>query len=84
MSASDGFIDVKAEGHNEKVLALLQAHENVSHVNREGDLFIAVLNKPTTAEQMNAYFFEEGITLSHLVKRKPSLEQQFLTITNNN
>ena len=84
MSASDGFIDVKAAGQNEKVLALLQAHENVSHVNREGDLFIAVLNKPTTAEEMNRYFFEEGITLSHLVKRKPSLEQQFLTITNNN
>lgn len=84
MSASDGFIDVKAKGQDEKVLELLNAHENVANVNQEGDLFIAVLNKPTTAEEMNAYFFEKGITLSHLVKRKPSLEQQFLTITNNN
>ena len=63
---------------------LLQAHENVANVNQEGDLLIAVLSKPTTAEEMNTYFFEKGITLSHLVKRKPSLEQQFLTITNNN
>ena len=84
MSASDGFIDVKAEGQNEKVMELLKIHENVANVNQEGDLFIAVLNKPTTAEEMNSYFFEHGITLSHLVKRKPSLEQQFLTITNNN
>lgn len=84
MSASDGFIDVKATGQNEKVLELLQAHENVANVNEEGDLLIAVLSKPTTAEEMNTYFFEKGITLSHLVKRKPSLEQQFLTITNNN
>lgn len=84
MSASDGFIDVKATGQNEKVLELLQAHENVANVNQEDDLLIAVLSKPTTAEEMNSYFFEKGITLSHLVKRKPSLEQQFLTITNNN
>ena len=84
MSASDGFIDVKASGQNQKVLELLKAHENVANVHQEEDLFIAVLNKPTTAKEMNAYFFEKGITLSHLVKRKPSLEQQFLTITNNN
>ena len=82
MSASDGFIDVKAEGQNEKLFELLKNHENVTSVNQEGDVFIAVLNKPTTAEEMNNYFFDHGITLSHLVKRKPSLEQQFLTITN--
>jgi len=28
--------------------------------------------------------FEKGFVLSHLVKRKPSLEQQFLDLTNNN
>ncbi len=84
MSASDGFIDVKAAGQDEKVLELLNAHENVASVNKEGELFIAVLNKQTSAEEMNDYFFKQGITLSHLVKRKPSLEQQFLTITNEN
>ena len=84
MSASDGFIDVKAIGQEEKVFALLDAHENVSSINKEGDIYIAVLNKPTSAKEMNEYFFNNGITLSHLVKRKPSLEQQFLTITNEN
>lgn len=84
MSASDGFLDVQSTGNDEKVRALLEAHENVSKVNKEGALYVAVLNKPTTAEEMNTYFFKNGITLSHLVKRKPSLEQQFLTITNEN
>ena len=28
--------------------------------------------------------FEKGITLSHLVQRKESLEEQFLQLTDNN
>jgi ABC-2 type transport system ATP-binding protein len=32
---------------------------------------------------MNAYLFDNGISVTHLVKRKPSLEQQFLELTNN-
>src|SRR5210317_1898155 len=62
MSASDGFIDVKAIGQEEKVFALLEAHENVSSINKEGDIYIAVLNKPTSAKEMNEYFFNNGIT----------------------
>ena len=34
-------------------------------------------------DQLNQYLFKNGIILTHLVKRKPSLEQQFLTLTNN-
>ena len=30
-----------------------------------------------------AYLLENGVSASHLVKRKPSLEQQFLDLTNN-
>ena len=34
-------------------------------------------------EELNKLLFSEGITLSHLVKRKESLEEQFLTLTKN-
>gem|GEM_PF-2602164 len=35
------------------------------------------------ASAFNKLMFDKGITLSHLVKRKESLEEQFLKLTNN-
>jgi ABC-2 type transport system ATP-binding protein len=34
------------------------------------------------ATEINTFLFKNGIAVSHLVKRKPSLEQQFLDLTN--
>jgi ABC-2 type transport system ATP-binding protein len=34
------------------------------------------------AEALNTYLFENGLVLSQLVKRKESLEEQFLQLTN--
>ena len=41
-------------------------------------------NAIISATEINQYLFENGLVLSHLVKRKPSFEQQFLDLTNNN
>ncbi len=35
------------------------------------------------AAKLNAFLFEKGITLSHLVQRKESLEEKFLALTQN-
>ena len=35
------------------------------------------------AEEFNRLLFENGIVVSHLVKRKESLEEQFLQLTEN-
>ena len=35
------------------------------------------------AEEFNKLLFKNGIILSHLVKRKESLEEQFLQLTEN-
>ena len=43
----------------------------------------AYLKEEMDAESLNKMLFEKGITLSHLVKRKESLEEQFLTLTKN-
>ncbi|HET8803026.1 MAG TPA: ABC transporter ATP-binding protein, partial [Aequorivita sp.] len=50
-------------------------------VKREGDFIVAYLNNPMDATEVNKLLFEKGITLSHLVKRKESLEEQFLQLT---
>ena len=51
---------------------------------KEGDLIFSYLNDQMKATEINAFLFKNGISVSHLVKRKPSLEQQFLDLTNNN
>jgi len=42
------------------------------------------LSRDMDAAEFNTKCFENGITLNHLVKRKESLEEQFLKLTNQN
>ena len=82
LTASHGLFELKVEGNPEKLIDLLSKFEGVSSSSIEHDLVISKLSKPITATEMNSYLFENGVVLSHLVKRKPSLEQQFLSLTN--
>ncbi|MGC6285966.1 MAG: ABC transporter ATP-binding protein [Polaribacter sp.] len=84
MTASNGFFEVSVDDNEEKLMTLLGAHTSIGNVKKEGELIIATLNESISAADFNKYLFENGIVLSHLVKRKPSLEQQFLDLTNNN
>ena len=84
MTASKGFFELQTESSQGKLKDLLENHEAISSVKQEEGKLIAVLKEELTATDLNAFLFKNGITLSHLVKRKPSLEQQFLTLTNKN
>lgn len=42
------------------------------------------LSRDMDAGQFNTLCFKQGVTLTHLVKRKESLEEQFLKLTNQN
>lgn len=84
MTASNGLFELKSDADDKNLIKLLEEHSSISSVKEEEELLIATLNKEMSASEMNAFLFENGITLSHLVKRKPSLEQQFLDLTNNN
>lgn len=84
MTASKGFFELQSEDSQGKLKELLDYHKAISSVKQENGKLIAVLKEELTAADLNAFLFKNGITLSHLVKRKPSLEQQFLTLTNNN
>ncbi|PCH76237.1 MAG: ABC transporter ATP-binding protein [Flavobacteriaceae bacterium] len=83
MSASKGLFELKTDQDHELLRKLLNAHEGLGSVSFENGLFTAKLSQEISASEMNKHLFEQGITLSHLIKRKPSLEQQFLTLTNN-
>ena len=84
MTASKGFIELKIEKDEEKLLAALELHPSVKKVVKNHEIIIAALRDDISATEMNTFLFEKGLFLSHLVKRKPSLEQQFLDLTNNN
>lgn len=84
MTASNGLFEIKVDTNENQLVELLENHDAIHSVKKEDDVLIATLSKELSASEMNTFLFQNGITLSHLVKRKPSLEQQFLDLTNNN
>ena len=82
MTASHGLFELNVEGDKENLLQLLSTFDGIASTKIDEDKIIATLNKPVSAFEMNNFLFKNGIVLTHLVKRKPSLEQQFLTLTN--
>ena len=84
MTASKGLFELKVEKDEEKLLAALEMHPSIQKVTKDHETIIATLKDTVSATEMNVYLTEKGIYLSHLVKRKPSLEQQFLDLTSNN
>ncbi|EAQ41166.1 ABC transporter ATP-binding protein [Polaribacter sp. MED152] len=84
MTASKGLFELKVDTDEEKLISLLENHEAILKVTKEQDQIIATLNNEISASEINSLLFKNGLVLSHLVKRKPSLEQQFLDLTKNN
>jgi len=82
MIASHGFFELKATDHK-KLVKLLEDNPAFGALKTENEIITAFLNEPMDASELNQLMFDNGIVLSHLVKRKESLEEQFLTLTNN-
>lgn len=80
MIASHGYFQLKSNDQ-EKLITLLETHSAFGSIKRDNGLITAFLNEPLEAEDLNKLVFEKGLVLSHLVKRKESLEEQFLTLT---
>lgn len=80
MSANDGFLEIQAYD-NAELKAALQNHPAVEKItDDEGKLLVALQNGVGAAE-INRYLTEKQIFVNHLVKRKNSLEEQFLELT---
>ncbi|MCB0438296.1 MAG: ABC transporter ATP-binding protein [Mangrovimonas sp.] len=80
MVSSFGFFELRTEKTTELV-KLLQADAAFNKVTELDGLVTAFLEQPMDASDFNKMMYEKGIVLSHLVKRKPSLEEQFLQLT---
>ncbi len=81
MTASNGMIEVMTDGNQEELVRVLKNHDHIAKITQDGKLTIAHLESETTASNINKYLIENGIPVSHLIMRKPSLEEQFLDLT---
>ncbi len=82
MLASHGFFELKTADMT-KLKDLLEKHASFGKITGENGTLTAYLKEEMNPEQLNKMLFDQGIVLSHLVKRKESLEEQFLTLTKN-
>ena len=82
MLTSYGFFELRAIDE-EALVTFLSKHASFGPIKQENGLITAILKEEMNATTLNQDLFNNGIVLSHLVKRKESLEEQFLNLTNN-
>lgn len=82
MSSNEGYFELQSE-NNDTLINVIQAHPAIEKVVAEEGKVLVYLKKPLEAAELNKYLFQNNIYLNHLVKRKSSLEDQFLELTKN-
>jgi ABC-2 type transport system ATP-binding protein len=83
MSANDGFFEVMADD-NITLKHVLSSHPSIEKLTEEEGKILVYLKSDLSAAALNQFLFSKNIALTHLVKRKNSLEAQFLELTKNN
>lgn len=80
MASNEGFFELQAQ-NNTQLIQVLTKHTAIEKcVEEEGKVLVYIKNK-LEADELNQYLFENQIVLSQLIKRKHSLEEQFLQLT---
>lgn len=82
MIESNSFFELKANDIS-KLKMVLQSHPAVDKIVDEEDKILVYIKQDIPSAELNAYLFEQQIVLEHLVKRRNSLEEQFLELIKN-
>ncbi|CAM4038071.1 ABC transporter ATP-binding protein [Flavobacterium weaverense] len=83
MSANDVFFELQADD-NDTLMSVLSVHPAVKNVAIDQGKVLVYLKENLEAKELNRFLFEKNIVLNHLIKRKNSLEEQFLELTEKN
>lgn len=67
-----------------KLVSVLESFGIFSSVKEMDHLIIAQISTDISASELNKKLFENGISLSHLQKKRESLETQFLELVKQN
>ncbi len=84
MTSSFGVIEISTKSSSIELFKALKGYNGIESTTEEDGKIFLKLNQDISSDDLNQYLMKHNIVLSHLVKRLPTLEQQFLTITNNN
>lgn len=82
MTSQQDFFELQADDVANLKL-VLSKHPAVDKMEEDNGKIVVYLNNPLEASEMNRFLFDNKVVLNHLVKRKHSLEEQFLELTNN-
>jgi len=82
MSANESFFELQANDNTALKTALLE-HSAIDSITEEEGKVLVYLKSDLPASELNQFLFSKNIALCHLVKRKNSLEAQFLELTKN-
>ena len=83
MTSSFGVIEIASASSTKELFEVLKDYDGIESTREEDGKIYLKLNKNVSSGEMNQYLMKKNIVLSHLVKKLPTLEQQFLTLTNN-
>jgi ABC-2 type transport system ATP-binding protein len=82
MIENNSFFELKSNDIVQLKTVLDQQSFVENTIEEDGKLMV-YLKQDIAAQDLNSYLFEQNIVLEHLVKRKNSLEEQFLELTKN-
>lgn len=82
MSANEGFFEISSND-NLVLKSVLGEHPAINQIKDEDGKVLVYLKSELSASDLNQFLFSKNIVLNHLVKRKNSLEAQFLELTKN-
>lgn len=80
MSNSEDFFELNSTDIL-SLKSILENHPSIQKVMEENGKIVAYFKTTIDASDLNRYLFEKGIAVNHLIKRKRSLEEQFLELT---
>ncbi|QWX82721.1 ABC transporter ATP-binding protein [Cellulophaga sp. HaHaR_3_176] len=82
MLVSHGFFELRSKNEKE-LINYLESNANFGTIKNIEGTITATLKEDLDADELNKVLFEQGIVLSLLLKKKESLEEQFLELTKN-
>ena len=80
MTTGNDYFELQAE-NNKELIAVLKRHTELNKIEEQEGKVLFYTKTPIESSNLNRYLFENNISLTHLVKRKSSLEEQFLALT---
>jgi ABC-2 type transport system ATP-binding protein len=81
MSTSGEYFELQAD-NNIELVEILKRHSDIERTEEKEGKILAYTKNPIQSSSLNRYLVENNIYLNHLAKRKSSLEEQFLELTN--